>query len=144
MTDWIIWCVWAGVMVIGELLTGTFYLLMIATGLLAGSLAAWLGLPLVWQCVVAAVIGIIATYSLRRSKLGQRTQRASAQDPNINMDIGQSVYINTWQQQGDRNTARAKYRGALWDIELAQDAVAQKGTFIIVEVRGSHLIVKNA
>lgn len=144
MADWIIWCVWAGVMVIGELLTGTFYLLMIATGLLAGSLAAWLGLPLVWQCVIAAAIGIIATYGLRRSKLGQRTQRASAQDPNINMDIGQAVYINTWQQQGDKNTARAKYRGALWDIELAQGAVVQQGTFIIVEVRGSHLIVKNA
>ncbi len=144
MADWIIWCVWAGVMVIGELLTGTFYLLMIATGLLAGSLAAWLGLPLVWQCVVAAAIGIITTYSLRRSKLGQRAHRASAQDPNVNMDIGQAVYINTWQQQGDKNTARAKYRGALWDIELAQGAVVQQGTFIIVEVRGSHLIVKNA
>lgn len=144
MADWIIWCVWAGVMVIGELLTGTFYLLMIAVGLLAGALAAWLGLPLVWQCVIAAAIGIVATYSLRCSKLGQRTQLASAQDPNVNIDIGQAIDINAWQQQFDKSTARAKYRGALWDIELAQGAVAQKGTFIIVEVRGSHLIVKNA
>lgn len=144
MADWIIWCVWAGVMVIGELLTGTFYLMMIAIGLLAGGLAAWLGLPLVWQCVIAAAIGIVATYSLRRSKLGQRTQLASAQDPNVNMDIGQSIDIDAWQQQFDKSTARAKYRGALWDIELARGAVAQKGTFIIVEVRGSHLIVKNA
>lgn len=144
MADWIIWCVWAGVMVIGELLTGTFYLLMMATGLLAGSLAAWLELPLMGQCIVAATVGIVATYSLRRSKLGQRTQHASAQDPNINMDIGQSIDINAWQQQFDKSTARAKYRGALWDIELADGAVAQKGTFIIVEVRGSHLIVKNA
>ena len=144
MADWIIWFAWAGFIVVGELLTGTFYLLMIATGLLAGSLAAWLGLPLTGQCIAATTVGIVATYSLRRSKLGRHTQHASAQDPNVNMDIGQTIYINTWQQPYDKNTARAKYRGALWDIELADGAVAQKGTFIIVEVRGSHLIVKNA
>ncbi|HCN90871.1 MAG TPA: NfeD family protein, partial [Oxalobacteraceae bacterium] len=36
MTDWIVWSVLAGILVILELFTGTFYLLMIAIGFAAG------------------------------------------------------------------------------------------------------------
>ena len=43
MTDWMSWLVVAGILVIAELFTGTFYLLMIAIGLSAGALAALAG-----------------------------------------------------------------------------------------------------
>src|SRR5438552_16835921 len=36
MQDWMMWFLWAGGLVIAELLTGTFYLLMISIGLAAG------------------------------------------------------------------------------------------------------------
>lgn len=39
----IVWFTLAVLLVIGELMTGTFYLLMVAIGLLAGGLAAWPG-----------------------------------------------------------------------------------------------------
>ena len=40
MADWIMWLVAAGVLVALELFSGTFYLLMVAIGALAGGLQA--------------------------------------------------------------------------------------------------------
>ena len=56
-----VWWVAAGVAVAAELGTGTFYLLMIALGLLAGALAAHLGIGEAGQFLAAAVIGGGAT-----------------------------------------------------------------------------------
>src|SRR3954464_4884473 len=56
-----VWWVAAGVAVAAELGTGTFYLLMIALGLVAGAIAAHLGLGAEMQLLVAAIVGGGAT-----------------------------------------------------------------------------------
>ena len=59
----------AGVLVIAELLTGTFYLLMLAVGAIVGALASYLGLGTVAQIVAAALLGsvaVLACYFLRK------------------------------------------------------------------------------
>ncbi|MGZ3237046.1 MAG: NfeD family protein, partial [Burkholderiaceae bacterium] len=82
MADWIVWLGLAGIVVICELFTGTFYLLMIGIGLIAGGLAAFVGFNLELQFIIAAVIGIAATYALRRSRYGKSHKVDSARDPN--------------------------------------------------------------
>jgi len=138
MADWMIWLAMAGIVVILEMFSGTFYLLMIAFGLAAGALAALVGLAPSVQLIVAAVVGIVATYALRRSRWGRRRAIDAVRDPNINLDIGQSVQVEHWDANG---STRAMYRGAPWDIELAAGEEARPGSFIIREVRGSRLIV---
>ncbi|MES2105640.1 MAG: NfeD family protein [Pseudomonadota bacterium] len=143
MSTWISWMVTAGVVVILELFTGTFYLLMIATGLVAGGLAALLGTSHELQYIVAAIVGVAATLALHRSKYGWKKNADASQDPNVNMDIGQSITIKEWQDNGNgKFTARAMYRGALWDVELAEPT-AGAGVFTIVEIQGSRLMVKS-
>jgi membrane protein implicated in regulation of membrane protease activity len=137
MADWINWLVAAGVLVVLELFSGTFYLLMIAIGLGFGALAALGGMSAPVQTIVAAVVGVIATGLLHRSRLGNPTRGDPARDPNVNIDIGQPVTVDQWQH----GRARVMYRGALWDVELAHGAAAQPGVFRIVEVQGSRLIV---
>ena len=138
MADWSYWLAAAGLTVILELFSGTFYLLMIAIGLAAGSAAAWLGLGEAVQLLVAAVVGVAATVALRHSRYGKQQERVDAgRDPNVNLDIGQTVHVPAWQD----NAARVMYRGALWDVELAPGVTATPGQFIIREVRGSRLIV---
>lgn len=143
MTDWVMWLALAGVLVILEMFSGTFYLLMIAVGLVAGALAAWVGLDIPQQTIVAALVGIAATYALRRSKYGKRNRVDAARDPNVNLDIGQAIQIDTWNSQDNPATARAMYRGAKWDVQLAPGAEALPGSFTIREIRGSCLIVSN-
>ena len=137
MADWIMWLIAAGVLVALELFSGTFYLLMVALGTLAGALVAGLRVDWPGQMLVAALVAIAATVLLRRRRRNEPANVDAARDPNVNLDIGQSVQVPRW----DGHTARVMYRGALWDVELAPDTVPQAGTFTIREVRGSTLIV---
>jgi membrane protein implicated in regulation of membrane protease activity len=140
MADWMVWLAAAGVLVVLELFTGTFYLLMMAVGLVFGALAAWLGAGMPAQTIAAAVVGILATGVLHRSRFGRRPRVDAARDQNVNLDIGQRLAVDSWQA----GQARVMYRGALWDVELGPGAQPQAGDFRIVEVQGSRLIVANA
>ncbi|WP_020656643.1 NfeD family protein [Massilia niastensis] len=140
MSDWAGWLIGAGILVIAELFTGTFYLLMVAIGLAFGALAAFVGVSGPLQTLSAAAVGLGATFVLHRSRFGRPSRRGAANDPSINLDIGQRVTVPQWQ---DRR-ARVMYRGALWDVELRAGAPARPGDFEIVEVQGNRLIVADA
>lgn len=137
MADWIMWLVAAGVLVALELFSGTFYLLMVAAGALAGALVAFLRIDLPGQMLAAALVGSVATVLLRRSRYAKTARMEAARDPNVNLDIGQTLHVAHWEE----GAARVMYRGALWDVELAPGAPAQAGVFTIRSVRGSTLIV---
>lgn len=141
MTEWMLWLSLAGLLVILELLTGTFYLLVIAFGMAAGGLAAWAGASSTSQIIIAGVVGVIGTYLVRRSKFGKSQKTDPQHDPNINLDIGQSITVKEWDEEGGIFTARTMYRGALWDVELKPGLKAEPGNFLISEVRGSRLIL---
>ena len=145
MSDWMVWFGLAAVLVICEMFTGTFYLLMIGIGFAAGGLTALAGSGGSLQFVVAGLVGIVATYGLRRSKWGKMERGDAARDPNVNLDIGQTIMVDAWNGgDGETRTARAMYRGALWDVQLEIGAQARTGNFVIREVRGSRLIVANS
>lgn len=145
MAAWIGWLCAAGVLVILELLTGTFYLLMIALGLCAGAVAAYAGSSIIVQIVGAAGIGIVTTVSLNRSRFGALANTTRASDQNPNLDIGQSVAVDVWHHRSDGVfTARAMYRGALWDIESIDPTSPMAGSFFIVALRGSCLLVSSS
>ncbi len=144
MAQWMIWSILAAVLVILELFSGTFYLLMVAVGLAAGAIAAFAGLSLEVQIIIAAVVGVVATSILHRSKFGKSDRTDAARDPNINIDIGQTLQIDAWNEgAGGHPSARVMYRGAQWDVDLAPHAQAIPGSFTIREIRGSRLVVSN-
>jgi membrane protein implicated in regulation of membrane protease activity len=140
MSEWIYWLVMAGVVVIFELLTGTFYLLMIAIGLACGAVAAWMGVSQPTQMAVAAVVSVVATLVLRNSRFGKFQKSDAARDPNVNIDIGQPVDVDQWHD----GRARVMYRGAQWDVELAAGEAPHPGRHVIREVRGNRLIVSRS
>lgn len=144
MSDWMIWFIFAAVLVILEMATGTFYLLMLGIALAAGGLTALSGASAEWQILVAAVVGTAVMFSLRKSKYGKMLKTDAARDPNVNLDIGQRVAVDEWTTIAEGvSSARVMYRGAQWDIELAQGSIARPGSFIIREVRGNRFIVAN-
>src|SRR4051794_34211163 len=77
MADSTLWWLLAGAAVAVELLTGTFYLLMLAIGLVAGALAAYSGADQTIQLVVAALVGggAVIAWHLKR---GRRPAEAPA------------------------------------------------------------------
>ena len=140
MTDANIWWLLAGGAIAVELVTGTFYLLMLAACLVAGALAAGLGLALTGQMLVAAAIGggAVAAWRWRRSQ-GPIPKPAHA-NPDVHLDIGQTIHVVRWNVDG---TASVHFRGAQWTAVAADPAqAAQPGNFRIKEMTGNRLVVE--
>ncbi len=139
--DWstsTLWWLAAGVLVAAELATGTFYLLMVGLGAVAGALAAHSGLAGTAQVMVAALVGAGATvaWHLMRARSPRSAPAESNRD--VNLDIGQTVHVPAWSPDG---TARVSYRGASWQVRLAAGHPAHGGDHVIVAVHGSELML---
>lgn len=141
MTEPTLWWVLAGSVVALELLTGTFYLLMLSFGFVAAALAAHAGLDLPGQLLVAAVSGGGSVLLGRHYRKKIATTLSQGGSADVNLDIGGTVEVHTWLPDG---TSSVKYRGANWEASLADGEVPSTGTFRIVKVVGSRLILKNS
>jgi membrane protein implicated in regulation of membrane protease activity len=135
------WWLAAGALTAAELLSGTFYLLMLALGCVAGALAAHGGAGVVPQLVVAALAGAgcTAAWHVRRARSPRSAPVERNRDANI--DIGETVFVPAWDT--DRS-ARVQYRGSTWTARLAADGEPAAGRHVIVAVQGNHLDVEPA
>lgn len=139
MQDYWIWWGAAVLCVVFEIVTGTFYLLVLAIGLAAAGLLAYTGSGFATQLIAAAVFavagwGLIRKFSRSKRGLGQ------SKDPNLLLDIGSSVQVAHW--SSERRT-QVQYRGANWEAELANDEAlpAQAGEYLITGIEGNRLIL---
>lgn len=131
---WLWWTV-AAALIAAELLTGTFYLLVIGIAVACGGIAAWLGWGAPYQWLTASVLGVMGVVALQRWKRGRG--RSPDQPP---LDVGQMVRVQKW---GPDRTARVTYRGSTWDAELATPDTPQAETMYIAATRGSVLILSD-
>ena len=138
MADATIWWLLAGAAVAVELMTGTFYLLMLAIGLAAGALAAHGGASQAWQLVAAALVGSGAVggwYLVRRRRPGGPPPEANA---DVNLDVGETLTVDQWQPDG---TAQVRYRGASWTVVHPPGVVPAPGLHRVRQVMGNRLVV---
>ena len=77
MSNATMWWVLSGVLVALELVTGTFYLLMLSLGAVAAALTAMAGYGLTTQLVVAAVVGGLGAVLLGQWRKRQAATRES-------------------------------------------------------------------
>jgi membrane protein implicated in regulation of membrane protease activity len=131
------WWIGAGVLIVLELMSGTFYLLMIALGFVAAALARLAGANADVQFALAAVVALVAVLLLRRSRFGRRKREVAARNPDVNLDIGQTLTVTGWRER----RARASYRGAAWDVELAPGEPEDAQVYEISALDGSRLVV---
>ena len=131
------WWIGAGVLIVAELVTGTFYLLMIALGFIAGALAWMAGLPLDGQYAIAAAVALVAVFVLRRSRFGRHRRTDATRNPDVNLDIGETLTVNSWRN----GHARTMYRGAQWDVELAPGETENAPLYQIIALNGNCLVV---
>jgi len=138
MEESTIWWLAAGAVVVAELLTGTFYLLMVAVGLAAAALCAHLGLPVALQIVAAALVGggaVVAWYFAKKRRPGDPSARA---DRSVNLDVGETVLIENWNPDG---TTTVKYRGAAWTAIHRPGVTPSTGMHRVAELVGNRLLV---
>jgi len=133
------WWVTAGVVVAAELATGTFYLLMIALGLVAAALAAHLGLTVTLQVVTAALVsgGSTALWHWRRTTTEPPSEPV-ARNRDVNLDIGEHVTVITWEAD---HTTRVNYRGSSWQARRQPGVREATGLHVVRAVEGNWLVI---
>ena len=142
MELWLLWLIAGFVLVIAELLTGTFYLLVIALGAFAGSAAASMGANEVVQAIVGSVIALAGAWWVHH---WHEAHRKNDKGPSNLLDRGQPVVLEGWENES-AGIARVKYRGTSWDARVTPpDAKAVPGaTLYIDSMEGSRLVVVSA
>jgi membrane protein implicated in regulation of membrane protease activity len=135
------WWLAAGALVAAELASGTFYLLMLALGCVAGALAAHAGLGGTAQIVAAALLGGGATLAWHLKRSRQPLAVPAERNHDVNLDIGQIVHVQAWAEDG---SARVQYRGAAWSVRFAHPGIPQPGEHVIEALNGNELLVAPA
>lgn len=132
------WWVATGLLVVLELTSGTFYLLMLAIGTVAGALGAHTGLDFPGQLVAAAVIGGAAVTFWHRRRIARPPGPRAAENPDMNLDVGAHVQVDAWDAE---RRARVHYRGAAWTARFAGSGAPTPGEHVIVAVEGLQLVL---
>ena len=135
MQAYVVWWIVAAVLVAVELTSGTFYLLVYGIAAVVAGLAAWFGAGVTAQLLIAAVIAAVGTLALRHWSRSTAHPESTGQD----MDIGQSVQVESWQD----GRGQVKYRGALWDAEAESARVDSTQPLVIRAVKGNTLVLGN-
>jgi membrane protein implicated in regulation of membrane protease activity len=135
MDAYIVWIAAGLILVIAELLTSTFYLLVLGLAALAAGGVAFAGGVFWQQVAVLAVVAVGGTLWVNRV----RRNRGGPQMPSF--DVGQAVTLDEWVDRADR-LARVRYRDALWDARVEGEHRGDRGeVFYIRAVDGSRLTV---
>ena len=129
------WAVVGLTLVIAELLTGTFYLLMLGVAAFGAAAAAWLGLDFGAQSIVGSLVAIAGCYGV----YAYRARNSAGQMQPI--DAGMPATFESWLDAGSR-LARVRYRGAAWDARVEGGELVESGaTLYVVAVDGNTLKV---
>jgi membrane protein implicated in regulation of membrane protease activity len=129
------WLIAGLLLVILELVSGTFYLLVLGIAALLAAAIGYAGASFAWQAIGAAIASVGGVVWVRRHR------QRSATAPMRSLDVGAATTFEAWVDR-EAGHARVKYRDALWDAQIIGTAVGSTGeTLYITAIDGSTLTV---
>jgi membrane protein implicated in regulation of membrane protease activity len=135
MEEYLAWAIIGLTLVIVELLTGTFYLLVLGIAAFGAALAAWLGQGFHLQVIVGSAVAVLGSYFVYAYRAKNAAQQMTP------VDAGQPATFESWVDRGAR-LARVRYRGASWDAVVQDDAAPEAGaTLYVLAASGNTLKV---
>ncbi|MBM3393822.1 MAG: NfeD family protein [Betaproteobacteria bacterium] len=131
----IVWLAAGLMLIVAELLTGTFYLLVLGLACLAGAATAAITGSVLLQTIVMATVATAGiTWVHRHRNLRQQPRMAP-------LDLGQTVRWEAWIDEGAR-LARVSYRDAAWEALIQGEGGGTPGEVLfITDIQGSRLTV---
>ena len=141
MDQWLLWVIVGMVLVIAELVTGTFYLLVLGAGALAAAVVAWAGGNELIQAMVAGAVAIGGAWYVHH---WHEAHRKSDEGRANFLDRGQPVVLEGWANEA-AGLARVRYRGASWDARVATSIKPVPGATLYIDSQdGGTLVVTEA
>ena len=125
METYLVWLAAGFVLVIAELVTGTFFLLVLGIAAFAGSATAWFGLGFWLKALCAAAVAVSGVFWVQQ-------RRKTMQQPDMaSLDLGQSVTFDAWVSR-DQGAARVKYRNTQWDASVEGERDLDHGQVLYI------------
>lgn len=125
MDNYVVWLIAGFVLIISELATGTFFLLVLGIAAFAGAGVAYAGYGFPLQSLTAAALAVAGVV------WAQRYRKRVATPPMAGLDVGQPVIFQSWVNRST-GRARVKYRDALWDAIVSGDAAGEPGEMLFI------------
>jgi membrane protein implicated in regulation of membrane protease activity len=132
------WAILGLALVIAELLSGTFYLLMFGAAAFGAAAVAYFSHPFPAQAIVACAVGGLGCYGVHVYRARNRAE----QMPPI--DAGMPASFETWIDAAAR-LARVRYRGATWEARVdGAEGLEPGATVYVLAADGNTLkVAKN-
>ncbi len=130
-----LWLIVAAALTGLEMLTGTFYLLLMAIAALAGCLAALTDFSGTQQLLIFGAFGLLETVGFTVYR-----RRHPAKQPDSFLDVGNPVVFKNIAPDGNW---LVRYRGSDWQARPANGQTSQDAPLVIVKTMGNILIVDN-
>jgi membrane protein implicated in regulation of membrane protease activity len=138
MDQYIWWAVAGMGLIIIELMTGTFFLLILGLAAFGGALAAYLNLSFTVQVGVFAVLAAVGMFMVSRYRTG------SSKKPGMrSLDYGHAVELESWEDEA-HGIAKVRHRNATWDAKVIGPHAPGAATFYITSVDGNTLHVSSS
>ena len=133
METYLVWLAAGFVLVIAELVTGTFFLLVLGVAAFAGSATAWFGLGFWVETLCAAAVAIAGVFWVRQ-------HRKSMQRPDMaSLDVGQAVTLEAWVNR-EQGAARVTYRNTQWDAEVEGERDFDSGQVLYIRAVDGNML----
>lgn len=137
MSEDLLWAILGLALIIVELLTGTFYLLVLGIAAFGAALSAWIGQGFPVQVIVGSVIAVGGCFGVHVYRSKNATEQMES------LDAGQPASFENWIDEGARR-ARVRYRGASWEALVDGDASPDAGAMLyVISTSGNTLKVTN-
>ncbi len=135
METYLIWLVAGFGLVIVELLSGSFYLLMLGVAAFGGAAVAYAGQGFGAQAVAAALLAAAGCYGVHMHRARNSKEQMAS------VDAGQPANFESWVDEGG-GLARVRYRGASWDAHVDGTGALQEGALLyVLKLEGHRLEV---
>lgn len=135
MDDYLVWLIAGFVLVIVELVSGTFYLLVLGIAAIAGAAVAYAKLGMAAQAITAAAVALAGMGWVRKYR--SRTRGEAMRSP----DHGQPAPFETWIDKATCR-ARVKHRGVSWEAVVEGEVSGEPGEMLyVLAVEGNTLRV---
>jgi len=122
-------------LVIVELLSGTFYLLMLSVACFGAAGVALAGVGFPAQSIVAVVLASVGAYGVHAYRARNRAEQM------VPIDQGQPARFEAWVDQGAL-LARVRYRGASWDARVEGEGPLEADAMLyVLNANGNTLTV---
>jgi membrane protein implicated in regulation of membrane protease activity len=141
MSPYLYWILAGFLLLIVEMTSGTFYLLVLGLAAFAAALAAWSGATVGAQAGIAGVVALVGVGVVWKMRAGD-TPTVSGNA----LDVGGMVTLESWVDRS-AGVAKVRYRDAQWEARVALEPgqpVPEPGNTLYIRNSAGNLLEVSA